>query len=340
MHLMLVTDAWFPQVNGVVRSLDEIVRRLRKRGDTVTVISPDRFVTIPCPTYPEVRLSLTGPWRLGSIIEKADPDFIHIATEGPLGAMARWSAQRAGRGFTTSYHTRFPEYLAARTALPAALTYAAMRRFHNSGLGCMVATRSLKTELEQRGFQRLTIWPRGVDAELFQPRPRQESGRKGPIFLSVGRLAVEKNVDAFLSLDLPGTKVVVGDGPERQQLERRYPDAVFTGTLHGEALARAYASADVFVFPSITDTFGNVILEALACGVPVAAFPVTGPNEIITSPTAGVLDVDLRRAALAALDVPRDGARAHALLYDWEESARIFRSNVLNSAASALRTVA
>lgn len=340
MHLLLVTDAWSPQVNGVVRSLEEIVKRLRSGGDTVTVIAPDRFASVPCPTYPEVRLSLAGPWKVGRIIEEAQADHVHIATEGPLGAMARWHLLKSGQGYTSSYHTRFPEYLAARTAVPMALTYAAMRRFHNSGSGCMVATSALKVELERRGFRRLMIWPRGVDAEAFRPQPGADLGVEGPVFLSVGRLAVEKNLDAFLSLDLPGRKIVVGDGPERAQLQQRYPQAVFLGTLRGEALAWVYAGADVFVFPSVTDTFGNVILEALACGTPVAAFPVTGPNEIITDPRAGSLDVDLRRAALSALALKREDARALALQFSWDNSAAIFRSHVIGASAMPLRTVA
>lgn len=340
MHLLLVTDAWFPQINGVVRSLDEMVRQLRAVGDEVTVIAPDRFATVACPTYPEVRLALAGPWRVGALVEEARPDHIHIATEGPLGAMARWHALRHGLDFTTSYHTRFPEYLAARIPVPKALSYMAMRRFHNSGGGCMVATASLRRELKDRGFRNLMLWPRGVDTDVFRPGPRVDGLAKGPIFLSVGRVAVEKNLDAFLSLDLPGTKIVVGDGPERAHLAERYPEALFLGTLQGEALSRVYASADVFVFPSLTDTFGNVILEALASGVPVAAFPVTGPRDILTDPSAGVLDADLRRAALAALDLGRDGARAHALRYSWTESAAIFRRNLLDVRSRRLKTAA
>ncbi len=340
MHLLLVTDAWFPQINGVVRSLDEMVRQLRAIGDEVTIIAPDRFATVACPTYPEVRLALAGPWRVGALIDEARPDHIHIATEGPLGAMARWHALRRELDFTTSYHTRFPEYLAARMPVPKALSYIAMRRFHNAGSGCMIATVSLRRELQDRGFRNLMLWPRGVDTEVFRPGPRIDTLPKGPIFLSVGRVAVEKNLDAFLSLDLPGTKVVVGDGPERAHLAERYPDTLFLGVLQGEDLSRVYASADVFVFPSLTDTFGNVILEALASGVPVAAFPVTGPKDILTDPAAGVLDADLRRAALSALDLARDGARAHALRYSWTESAVVFRRNVLDAKTRRLKTVA
>lgn len=331
MRLFLVTDAWFPQVNGVVRCLHEMVRRLRAGGDEVTVVAPDRFRTFPCPSYPEIRLSLASPRRIAGLLGD-DPDtFIHIATEGPLGLMARRHALRTGIGFTTSYHTRFPEYLAARAPVPLGLSYAAVRRFHNRGLGCMVATPTLKKELEGRGFRNLHLWPRGVDTELFRPQAGADLSLPRPIFLSVGRVSVEKNLEAFLGLDLPGTKVVVGDGPARKDFQRRFPDAVFLGTLHGEALAHAYAAADAFVFPSLTDTFGNVMLEAMACGLPVAAFPVAGPNDVVSDPHAGVLDHDLRRAALAALNLPRDAPRAHALRFDWNESAQAFRRNLLTA---------
>lgn len=335
MRLALVTDAWFPQVNGVVRCLEEVVRRLRAGGDEVTVVAPDRFPTLPCPTYPEIRLSLTGPRRLAAILERAGADHIHIATEGPLGLLARRIALKSGQGYTSSYHTRFPEYLAARAPVPLALSYAAMRRFHNRGRGCMVATGSLRRELAGRGFERLLLWPRGVDTRLFRPRPGASLGFRGPVFLSVGRVSVEKNLAAFLSLDLPGTKVVVGDGPARRRLEEAFPDAVFLGALHGQALAEAYAAADVFVFPSLTDTFGNVILEALASGVPIAAFPVTGPKDVITDAAAGVLDANLGHAALEALKLGREGPRRHALRFGWEESASVFRTNILAAGRAA-----
>lgn len=329
MRLALVTDAWFPQVNGVVRCLHEVVRRLRLGGDEVTVVAPDRFATLPCPTYPEIRLSLASPGRLAAILDQAGADHLHIATEGPLGFLARRHALRRGLPFTTSYHTKFPEYLAARLPVPLGLSYAAMRRFHNRSGGCMVATPTLRTELGRRGFRRLMLWPRGVDTALFRPRAGASLGVRGPVFLSVGRVSVEKNLEAFLGLDLPGTKVVVGDGPARRRLEELYPDAVFLGALHGEALALAYAAADVFVFPSLTDTFGNVMLEALASGVPVAGFPVMGPQDVVTDPRAGVLQADLAEAALAALKLGREDARSHALRFSWDESAARFRSNIL-----------
>ena len=318
-------------MNGVVNSLERVVGELRAGGDVVEVIAPDRFRTLPCPTYPEIRLSLTTPARIAALVGAARPDFIHIATEGPLGMLARRHCLKRGRGFTTSYHTKFPEYLAARVPLPHAWAYAWMRRFHNAGLGCMVATASLEADLAAHGFRNLMRWPRGVDSELFHPRPGADLGLPRPVFLYVGRVAVEKNLEAFLSLDLPGTKVVVGDGPARQHLSRIYPEARFLGVKRGEALGDIYAAADVFVFPSLTDTFGNVLLEALASGVPVAAFPVTGPKDVVTDPRAGILDADLRKAALAALGLSRDAAREFALRFSWASSAAIFRGNLLRA---------
>ena len=329
MRLVLVTDAWFPQVNGVVNSLHHVVTRLRCRGDQVTLVAPERFRTVPCPTYPEIRLSLAAAGAVSRLIDESGADFVHVATEGPLGWLARRHCLKAKRGFTTSYHTRFPEYVAARVPVPLAWSYAVVRRFHNAGRGCMVTTPSVRDELAGRGFERLVIWSRGVDSELFRPRPDADLGLPRPVFLYVGRVAVEKNLEAFLGLDLPGSKVVVGDGPARPTLTRAYPAAHFLGVMKGEALARAYAAADVFVFPSLTDVFGNVMLEALASGVPVAAFPVSGPKDVVTDPAVGVLDHDLRRAALAALDLSRDDARAFAERFSWDECADAFRQNIL-----------
>jgi glycosyltransferase involved in cell wall biosynthesis len=329
MRLVLVTDAWPPQINGVVRSLQRMVRALESWGDCVIVIAPSDFRTLPCPTYPEIRLSLALPNTVGRMIEAAEPDYVHIATEGPLGLMARRHCLKSGRGYTTSYHTKFPEYVTALAPVPLEWLYAFMRRFHNGGRGCMVATESLEAELRRRGFRNLMRWSRGVDAELFRPRPDADLGLPRPVFLTVGRVAVEKNLDAFLSLDLPGSKAVVGDGPALDALKRQYPDAHYPGAKEGEDLARAYAAADVFVFPSLTDTFGNVILEALASGLPVAAFPVTGPKDILVEPGIGVLDRDLGVACRRALELDGKLARQFALRHSWEESARTFRSNIV-----------
>ena len=328
MRVLVATDAWHPQVNGVVRTYERLALEAPSFGFEVCFLAPPHFRTLPLPTYPEIRLALAGPRAIARHIEAARPDFIHIATEGPIGFMTRRYCRKTKWPFTTSYHTRFPEYVSARLPVPEDWCYALQRRFHNGAAGTFVATPSLATELEARGFTRLMPWSRGVDTELFKPRNVRLFGPP-PVFLYVGRIAVEKNVRAFLDLDLPGRKVVVGGGPQAAELARRYPDALFAGPRDGEALAEAYASADAFVFPSLTDTFGLVLLEALAAGLPVAAYPTTGPIDVITDKRAGVLDTDLRAAALKALELDREAARAHALRFSWENSARQFFDNVL-----------
>ncbi len=328
MKILFVTDAWRPQINGVVRTLEELIRELRATGIEIATITPDQFMTVPTPGYPEIRLALVISGMLRRRIDEIDPDHIHIATEGPLGTAARSACLRTRRTFTTSYHTRFPEYLRARAPVPLAWTYAWLRRFHNSGTACLVATKSIADDLESRGFNNVVPWTRGVDHDLFKPRKKSELGIgrdwKRPVFVNVGRVSVEKNLDAFLSLDLPGTKLVVGDGPARNALEKKYPEAVFAGAKSGTELAKYYNAADVFVFPSLTDTFGNVLLEALASGLPVAAFPVSGPLDVIGESDAGILDEDLRRAAISALDIPSTAAVKHASKFTWRECARIF----------------
>ncbi len=321
---MIVTDAWQPQVNGVVRTLATLAETLRRAGHVVEIVGPDRFTTLPCPTYPDIRLALLPERRLERLIDAFEPDALHVATEGPLGRAAAHIAKRRRLAFTTAYHTRFPEYVQARIGLPTRYAYAMLRRFHAAGAGMFVATESLRAELAGRGFSRSILWSRGVDCTQFTPRltPRADA----PCFLYVGRVAVEKNIRAFLDLDLPGTKRVVGDGPQLPELRRDYPDVVFTGALHGAALSAAYADADVFVFPSVTDTFGLVLLEALACGTPVAAFPVTGPRDVLANAEGkiGALDDDLRRAALMALQADRAACRAHAERFSWEACAATF----------------
>jgi glycosyltransferase involved in cell wall biosynthesis len=327
--ILIVTDAWHPQINGVVRSLERTAAELVNMGIRVEFLTPQAFRTLPCPTYPEIRLSLTRTGKIRKMIRSFDCDHLHIATEGPLGLMAVAVARKDELPFTTSYHTRFPEYVSARLPVPLSWSYNWLRRFHNSGVGCMVATRSLEEDLRARGFTHLMRWSRGVDEKLFKPSEASvfPDDLPRPIFMNVGRVAVEKNITAFLDLDLPGTKVVVGDGPQLDMLKREYPDVVFTGAKVGEDLAHHYASADVFVFPSLTDTFGNVMLEALACGVPVAAYPVMGPLDVIGDTGAGVLSEDLREAALAALDIPREHCRKIALNYTWAASAEQFLNN-------------
>jgi glycosyltransferase involved in cell wall biosynthesis len=328
-RILVATDAWRPQVNGVVRSLESVARALYEFGAEIEFLTPQGFATIPLPTDHDIRIALASRRAVEKRLEGAAIDHIHIATEGPIGFAARRYCLRMKRPFTTSYHTRFPEYIAARTKIPEAVTYAFLRRFHNAGCGVMVSTASIANDLNKRGFQRLMHWSRGVDHGQFTPAKAATFNLPRPIFLYAGRLAPEKNVEAFLELDLPGSKVVVGDGPSRRALQAAYPQAHFLGTKTGDALAVQYASADVFVFPSRTDTFGMVLIEALACGLPVAALPVPGPLDVIGTSGAGVLDFDLRAACLAALDIPRDKARAHALTFTWANSARQFLDNIL-----------
>ena len=313
-------------MNGVVRTLSTVAGELRAMGHVVEVIGPDRFRSIACPTYPEIRLAILPRRRLARLIAGFAPDSLHIATEGPLGLAARAWARRRNAAFTTSFHTRFPEYVRARTGIPVGPIYAWMRHFHGAGHGMMVATASLRAELTARGFRDVVAWSRGVDLDLFQPEPREDWGLPRPIFAYVGRVAVEKNVEAFLRLDLPGSKVVVGGGPQLAALRRAHPEATFTGPRFGAELARAYAGSDVMVFPSLTDTFGLVLLEALACGTPIAAFPVTGPVDVLAGAAApvGTINADLRVAALAALGANRAACRDHAERFGWRACAETF----------------
>lgn len=330
--ITIVSDAWAPQVNGVVRTLGRTVAELQELGHAVNVISPADFRTLPCPSYPEIRLAMTTRWGIARLLDRQRPDAVHIATEGPLGHAARAYCRRRKLPFSTAYHTRFPEYVAERFRVPLRLSYAVLRRFHAPAHTIMVATRSIAEELGKRGFGNIRFWSRGVDLDLFRPRtndvPAALRDLPRPLHLYVGRLAVEKNIEAFLALDLPGSKVVVGDGPQRAYLERRYPDAIFVGTKQGEELARHYAAADVFVFPSLTDTFGLVVLEALACGVPVAAFPVAGPRDVIGTSGAGALNQDLRLAIAQALQIPAARCRAHAETFSWRAATNQFLQNL------------
>jgi glycosyltransferase involved in cell wall biosynthesis len=328
MRILIATDAWYPQVNGVVRTLTALSRSARGLGVKIDFLSPEGFRSIPAPTDPGLRLALPGRRDIARRIEEAGPDAIHIATEGPIGFRTRAYCLERGLPFSTSYTTRFPEYLSARLSIPQAWTYAVLRRFHTAAAVTMVSTPSLMAELTERGFTNLGMWTRGVDTEMFQPERAIDLGLPRPIFLSVGRVAVEKNLEAFLALDLPGTKVVIGHGPQEAQLRRRFPDAKFLGLLENGTLAAHLAAADVFVFPSKTDTFGVVQLEALACGVPVAAFPVTGPRDVVGNNPVGVLDEDLRAACLGALRLSREACRAFALTRSWEKSALQFLGHI------------
>jgi glycosyltransferase involved in cell wall biosynthesis len=333
-RVLIVSDAWKPQVNGVVRTLEWLCREAPSFGVEVVMLTPDQFRSVPMPTYREIRLSLALPGTVARRIEALRPDAIHIATEGPLGFLARLYCVRKGLPFTTCYHTRFPEYVAARAPVPLAWTYAALRRFHNRAAATLVATDALRNELAAHGFSKLKIWRRGVDVDLFRSGERKDTGLARPVALYVGRVAVEKNIEAFLSLDLPGTKMIVGDGPARAELARKYPQARFMGLRSGKELADLYASADVFVFPSRTDTFGLVMLEALAAGTPVAALPVTGPLEVLGNSGCGVLDENLRDATLAALEIPRDTCRAFGSRHGMRESAQNFFEHVSAAQAS------
>ncbi|MCW5773032.1 MAG: glycosyltransferase family 1 protein [Rhodospirillaceae bacterium] len=328
MRIAIVTDAWYPQINGVVRTLDTVRGELETMGHAVEVIAPDRFRTIPTPTYPEIPLALFPGRKVRRLLEAFAPDAIHIATEGPLGWAARRYCLSRRLPFTTSFHTKFPEYVHARFRLPVRWGYALMRRFHAPSKGVMVATPSLAESLRAYGFINTTRWTRGVDTFLFRPRPKTRFAGPRPVFLFTGRVAVEKNIEAFLALDLPGQKAVVGDGPLLPALKARHPAVIFTGYKRGQELAEHMASADVFVFPSLTDTFGLVLLEALASGVPVAAYPVTGPIDVAADPKLGCLDWDLGKAARAALDKRPEDCRAHAETYSWRACAELFLANL------------
>jgi glycosyltransferase involved in cell wall biosynthesis len=330
MRILIATDAWHPQVNGVVRTYERLIEQLGPLGVELSVLAPHEFRTLPCPTYPEIRLAVPRFRRVAQRFEAFKPEAVHIATEGPIGWMARRYCRARRLPFTTSFHTRFPEYLAQRFAVPTTWTTAVLRRFHNAGSGLMVATPSLSRELESQGFERVLPWTRGVDTLLFRPRPVRLFGA-GPVFLYVGRIAAEKNIAAFLDLDLPGRKVVVGGGPLLDELRDRYPDVHFTGKKTGEELAQCYASADALVFPSRTDTFGMVLLEAMASGLPVAAYPVTGPIDVVKPGETGVLLEDLRQAALAALTLDRARVRARATEFSWENAARLFLANITSA---------
>lgn len=322
MRLMIATDAWMPQINGVVRTLQSVTASLRSMGITVEVLSPEGFRSVPIPTYSAIRVALPNYREIARRISTFGPDVVHIATEGPIGFFARRYCRRLGVPFNTSFTTKFPEYISARVPIPESWSYAALRRFHGAAMLTTVSTPSLMAELRGRGFRNLGYWTRGVDTELFRPDRAIDLGLPRPIFASLGRVAVEKNLEAFLSLDLPGSKVVIGHGPQEAELKRKYPDAHFLGLLTGETLAAHLAGADVFVFPSKTDTFGLVQLEALASGLPVAAFPVTGPRDVLGTAPVGVLDWDLQRACLSALHISRSNCRAFALEQSWDASAR------------------
>jgi glycosyltransferase involved in cell wall biosynthesis len=327
MRILVATDAWHPQINGVVRTLQSLAAAGRALGAEIEFLTPEEFPSFALPTYPSIRCAIPSPAEIARRIERTAPDALHIATEGPIGHMVRYYCRNQRLSFTSSYMTRFPEYISARLPIPHSWSYAALRRFHAAAALTMVSTPSLLKELSNRRFKNLGIWTRGVNTDLFRPDRAAALDLPRPIFVSAGRVAVEKNLAAFLALDLPGSKVVIGDGPQAAELQRRFPDAHFLGPMTAETLATYLAAADVFVFPSKTDTFGLVQLEALASGVPVAAYPVPGPKDVIGSNPVGVLDDDLAAACIKALAISRDACRAFALTHSWENSARQFISH-------------
>jgi glycosyltransferase involved in cell wall biosynthesis len=328
MKILLATDAWAPQVNGVVRTLEKTRDTLRTFGHQVEVLSPQGARSLPCPGYPEIRLALRPGAAVRAMFRNGPFDAIHIATEGPIGLATRRWCTRHGLRFTTSYHTRFPEYLRLRAPVPLSLSYAFLRWFHGGATRTLVRTDTQRKLLGERGFTNLAIWPGGVDTDQFCPRDRDHLDLPRPIAMYMGRVAPEKNIEAFLGLDLPGSKVVIGGGPALESLRRKYPAVHFLGYRHGEELARCLAAADVFVFPSLTDTLGLVILEAMACGVPVAAFPVPGPIDLITDGGNGALDDDLREAVFRALSIDSHNCIAFAERFSWENCTRHFLSHL------------
>jgi glycosyltransferase involved in cell wall biosynthesis len=332
----LISDAWRPQVNGVARTLAALHQGLTAAGHEAVPLTPDLFRTVPCPTDSEIRLAVAPRARLTRLLESLGPDAIHIATEGPLGLAARRYCVKHNLHFTTAYHTKYPEYLWARFGVPRLCTYAVLRRFHCRSSAVMVATETVRAELTTRGFRQLALWTRGVDTTMFRPGCVPAIDLPHPVFLFVGRVAAEKSLPIFLELDLPGSKLVVGDGHLLPDLRRRYPKVHFVGRQEGDALVRHYAAADVFVLPSRTETFGLVLLEALACGVPIAAFPVPGPLDIIGDSGAGVLNWDLRAAAIAALRIQSDVCRSHALRFAWQTSVEQFLSHVVPARAPSV----
>lgn len=334
MRILIVSDAWYPQINGVVRTLSTVAGELGRLGHEVTVIGPDRFRTVPCPTYPDIRLAVDAHIKLPPMIRAFRPDAIHISTEGPLGFVARRYCRRHGLAFTTAYHTKFPEYIHARTRIPPSWTYRLMRWFHAAAARVMVSTGSIEAELRRHGFDNIVRWSRGVDTSLFRPREKGFLRDPRPIALYVGRVAVEKNIGAFLDLPFAGTKYVVGDGPQLRLLRRRYPGVRFVGMKTGEDLANHYAASDVFVFPSRTDTFGLVLLEALASGIPVAAYPVAGPLDVIGAAPVGCLREDLAEAVAGALALSTEACRAHALHFSWQAAAEQFLCNLVPAGAA------
>ena len=329
MKIVIVTDTW-NNVNGVVTTLKATVQELESRGHIVKIIEPSQFITVPMPKYPEVRLSI-NIWKLGPMLEGADA--IHIATEGPLGCAARWYCKVRKRQIphNTSYHTKFPEYLKIHYKIPTSVGYWLMRIFHKFSYRVLVTTSTMKKELSDRGFQNLVVWSRGVDKTLFNPSYRNKTFASKPILLCVSRISYEKGLDDFCSIKIDGTKILVGDGPYLSDLKKKYPDVIFTGYKHGIELAKYYANSDVFVFPSKSDTFGVVMLEAIACGTPIAAYPVTGPIDVIVSGINGAMDNDLNQAIVKCLTINRDVVAKSSDHFTWQACTDVFEKNLIST---------
>lgn len=335
MKIVIVTDAWTPQVNGVVRTLKQTRKCLEQLGHEVHFITPELFKTIPCPSYPSIPLSLFPGRKVARLLRDHHANAIHIATEGPLGMAARRWCLRHRVQFTTSYHTQFPEYVRLRAPIPLSWTYAWLRRFHGKAVRTLVPTESQRQRLLDHGFDNVEVWGRGVDTEIFTPDNPQPLDLPSPIMLNMGRVAVEKNIKAFLDLDLPGSKVVVGDGPDLEQLRQDYPEVMFTGAKFGRELASYVAAADVFVFPSRTDTFGLVLLEAMACGVPIAAYPVTGPADVVKNGVTGILNENLAEAVSDALKLDSQACIDFARENSWLACSEVFAGYMYDNAENA-----
>lgn len=328
MKIAIATDAWLPQTNGVVTTIENTVKYLQGKGHEVCLITSEPFKTVPLPTYSSIRLAIFPYRKIAKMLKNFNPDAIHIATEGPIGLAVRRYCIKHKLKFTSSYHTQYPEYIQLRFPVPCWISYRYFRWFHKAAKRTMVSTLSMQQRLNAWRFKNIVLWSRGVDTELFQPGQQTFVHKKEPVFIFAGRIAIEKNIEAFLSLNLPGKKQVVGDGPDMIMLQKKYPDVTFTGFLHGKALARQISSSDVFIFPSKTDTFGLVMLEAMSCGVPVAAYPVTGPKDIVIDGETGCLDKDLQTAAINALKINRNNPRQFALKHSWTEASKQFFNNL------------
>jgi glycosyltransferase involved in cell wall biosynthesis len=337
MKIVIVTDAWEPQVNGVARTLKQTFNHLVEMGHDVFLISPEGHRTIPCPSYPSIPLALFPAKKVSADLKLMDADIIHIATEGPIGSAARRWCIRNEVAFTTSYHTQFPEYLRLRLPIPIKLTYWWLKKFHRRAERTLVPTESMRKRLIDRGFNNVHVWGRGVDTLIFKPDNPQQLDLPRPILLNMGRVAVEKNIEVFLQQDIAGSKVIVGDGPDLEMLKKRYPDVLFIGAKFGDELASWVAAADVFVFPSKTDTFGLVLLEAMACGVPVAAYPVTGPNDVVMDGVTGILNDNLGEAVRKALLLNPQDCIDYAIKNSWQACSEVFAGHMYDNSLSKSR---